>query len=98
VPGPCGSTAIADLLGGRPRQGPNALAYLERVLSALSAAPGFEDIDAVMLAARTMNAYMIGAIRRELGVRAERESGMNRAAWEAATISFARRVGWRRIQ
>jgi AcrR family transcriptional regulator len=84
---------FADLQGGRPHQGPNALAYLERILSALSVAPGFEDIDAVMLAARTVNAYMIGAIRRELGeLRAERESGMNRAAWEAATSPYRARM------
>jgi hypothetical protein len=84
---------LVDLLGGRHHQGPNALAYLESVLGALSAAPGFEDIDAVMLAARTVDAYMLGAIQRELGeLRAERESGMNKAAWNAATGPYRKRM------
>ena len=36
---------FVDLLGGRPRLGPNALAYLEASLASLSGEPGFDDID-----------------------------------------------------
>jgi AcrR family transcriptional regulator len=84
---------FVDLLGGRPHQGPNALAYLERSLAALHEAPGFERIDAVMQAAKTINAYVIGAIRNEASeLRAERESGMDKPAWQAASWSYMERM------
>lgn len=83
---------FVDLLGGRPNQGPSALAHLERLLAALHASPGFEDIDAVMQAAKTINAYVIGVIRSEAGaVLAERESGMDKAAWQSASWSYMQR-------
>jgi AcrR family transcriptional regulator len=82
-----------DLLGGRPHQGPNALAHLEASLAALSDTPGFEDIDAVMLAVRTVNAYVIGALRGEaIELRAELESGMTRSEWQAASWPYLHRM------
>lgn len=82
-----------ELLGGRPHLGPNALAYLEHALAALNNAPGFSDINSVMQAARTFNAYVIGAIRIEASeLRAEDESGMDKGAWQAASEPYIRRM------
>jgi AcrR family transcriptional regulator len=82
-----------DLLGGRPHLGPNALAYLEASLAALSDTPGFEDIDAVMRAVRTVNAYVVGSIRIEASeLRAELESGMDKTGWQLATWPYIQRV------
>ena len=84
---------FADLLGGRPHQGPNALAHLEASLAALHGPPGFEDIDAVLLAARTVHAYVIGATRSEFSERnAERESGLDKAGWQAANGPYIYRM------
>jgi AcrR family transcriptional regulator len=81
------------LLGGRPHLGPNALAFLEASLAALGDTPGFEDIDAVMQAVRTVNAYVIGAIRNEASeLRAETESGMNKSEWRTAAWPYIQRV------
>ncbi|RKH38867.1 TetR/AcrR family transcriptional regulator [Corallococcus sicarius] len=82
-----------DLLGGRPHLGPNALAHLEASLAAVSDTPGFEDIDAVMLAVMTVNAYVIGAIRTEVSeLRAELQSGRNKAEWQTATGPYLQRM------
>jgi AcrR family transcriptional regulator len=82
-----------DLVGGRPNQGPNALAHLEASLAALHGAAGFDDIDAVMLAVRTVNAYVIGALRGEaIELRAELESGMTKSQWQAATWPYIQRM------
>jgi AcrR family transcriptional regulator len=84
---------FADLLGGRPHQGPNALTYLERMLAALHGAPGLSDADALLRAAKTINAYVIGAIRSEASeLRAERESGMDKAEWQAASWPTMQRL------
>ncbi|WP_044966599.1 TetR/AcrR family transcriptional regulator [Sorangium cellulosum] len=82
-----------DLLGGRPHLGPNALAHLEASLAALSGAPGFEDIDAVMMAVGTVNAYVLGAIRAEANeLRAEVASGMDQTEWQRASEAYIRRM------
>ncbi|AUX39906.1 TetR family transcriptional regulator [Sorangium cellulosum] len=82
-----------DLLGGRPHLGPNALAYLEASLAALSGAPGFEDIDAVMLAVGAVNAYVIGALRGEANeLHAELASGMNQTEWQRASDAYIHRM------
>jgi AcrR family transcriptional regulator len=82
-----------DLLGGRPHLGPSALAHLEASLAALCDTPGFEDIDAAMHAVRTINAYVIGAIRGEASeLRAELESGMDEAAWQTASWPYIHRM------
>lgn len=73
---------LADLLGGRPTLGPNALAVTEATLAALD---GLADIDTVMRAAETVNAYVIGAIRREIAnLRAERATGLSKRDWQRA--------------
>jgi len=82
-----------ELLGGRPHQGPNALAHLEATLSALSGPGAFDDIDDVMQAARTVNAYVIGALQSEASEgRAERDTGLNKAEWQAATGAYLHRM------
>lgn len=84
---------FVELMGGRPHQGPHALAYLETVLGALSRAPGLKTIDAVIKAGKVVNAYVIGAIRSEAAERrAERESGMSEAEWQAATGPYILRM------
>ncbi|MEV8099915.1 TetR/AcrR family transcriptional regulator [Kitasatospora sp. NPDC085879] len=73
---------FADLLGGRPQLGPNALGNLETALAALYGAPGFTGIDAVMCAVGTVDAYIAGALRRETAeLRAERDTGLDKDAW-----------------
>ncbi|MBT2233935.1 TetR/AcrR family transcriptional regulator C-terminal domain-containing protein [Nonomuraea sp. NEAU-A123] len=84
---------LADLLGGRPHIGPNALAHLEATMSALDAAPGFNDIDTVMRAAGTVHAYTLGALRTEItGRRAERASGMTEQQWQTASSPYFARM------
>lgn len=84
---------LVDLLVGRPHLGPHALAHLEASLAALSGLPGFEDIDAVMQAVGTVNAYVIGATRTEANeLHLERASGMNKSQWQAATWPYIQRM------
>lgn len=82
-----------DLLGGRPHLGPNALAHLEASLAASSETPGFEDIDAVLQALATVNAYVIGAIRGEASeLRAQLHSGKSKSECQAALGPYMQRV------
>ncbi|MEV7551660.1 TetR/AcrR family transcriptional regulator C-terminal domain-containing protein [Amycolatopsis sp. NPDC089917] len=82
---------LADLLGGRPQLGPEALATSESVMS------GLDDIgvDEIMPLVSAINAYTIGAVRREIAERrAERATGMDEKHWQAElgpylTRSFA---------
>lgn len=84
---------FADLLGGRPHVGPNALAHLEASMSVLDAAPGFADIDTVMRAAGTVYAYTLGAVRAEITERrAERASGMTEQQWQTASGPYITRM------
>ncbi|WP_437284667.1 TetR/AcrR family transcriptional regulator [Sorangium sp. So ce406] len=84
---------LTDLLGGRPHLGPNALAHLEASLAALSDSPGFGDIDAALLAAGTVNAYVLGALQSEASeLRAEHASGMDQAAWQRSTGPYIERM------
>jgi AcrR family transcriptional regulator len=81
------------LLGTRPSLGPNALQYLETSLAALTAAPGLEDIDAALLARRTVSAYVIGALELEASeLNAEASSGMNESQWQASTAAYMYRI------
>jgi AcrR family transcriptional regulator len=74
---------LADLLGGRPALGPNALAVTEATLSALD---GLADVDTVMRAVETVSAYSTGAIRREIAeLRAERATGLSERDWQRAS-------------
>jgi AcrR family transcriptional regulator len=81
---------LADLLGGRPALGPNALAVTEATLAALD---GLADIDTVMRAVETVTAYFTGAIRREVAnLRAERASGLSKRDWQRARGPHVRRM------
>lgn len=78
---------FADLLAERPRLGPHAFAFLEARSAAAASLPGVgEDIDAVLRAAGVVQAYVVGALRQEATERAaERESGLDEPAWQAAS-------------
>ena len=80
---------LADLLGGRPQLGPHALASGETVVAAL----GDVDLDAVMPVVAAVNAYVIGAVRREIAEwRAERATGMDERRWQAALGPYLERT------
>lgn len=84
---------FADLLGGRPHQGPNALAHLESSLAALTPTPGFEDINFVMQAARALNAYVIGAVQGEVAeLQAARQTGLSKAEWQESTGPYIQKM------
>ncbi|MGW0806140.1 TetR/AcrR family transcriptional regulator [Nonomuraea sp. NPDC002799] len=73
---------LADLLGGRPTLGPNALAVTEATLAALD---GLADLDIIRRAVETVSAYSTGAIRREIAnLRAERATGLSKREWQRA--------------
>jgi AcrR family transcriptional regulator len=81
---------LADLLGGRPTLGPNALAVTEAALAALD---GLTDLDTVMRAVETVSAYVTGAIRREIAnLRAERATGLSKRDWQRACGPHLRRM------
>ncbi|MDT0342174.1 TetR/AcrR family transcriptional regulator [Streptomyces litchfieldiae] len=80
---------LADLLGGRPQLGPHALASGETVVAAL----GDIDVDAVMPVVAAVNAYVIGAVRREIAERrAERATGMDEKRWQASLGPYLERT------
>lgn len=84
---------FVDLLGGRPHLGPNALAYLDASLAVLCATPGFEDIDVVIQASWTINAYVLGAIRGEASEqRAELASAMSKTEWQTNMGPYLQRM------
>ncbi|MFC5185515.1 TetR/AcrR family transcriptional regulator [Actinomadura harenae] len=74
---------LADLLGGRPALGPNALAVGEATLAALD---GLADLDTMLRAVETVGSYCTGAIRREVAsLRAERATGLSKHDWQRAS-------------
>ncbi len=80
---------LADLLGGRPQLGPHALASGETVVAAL----GDIGLDATMPVVAAVNAYVIGAVRRENAERrAERATGMDEKRWQAALGPYLERT------
>ncbi|MEU7528042.1 TetR/AcrR family transcriptional regulator C-terminal domain-containing protein [Saccharothrix sp. NPDC042600] len=80
---------LADLIGGRPQLGPDSLAAGEAVLAAM----GDIDLDTVVPAVAAVNAYVIGAVRREITERrAERASGMDQRQWQASYGPYLRRT------
>lgn len=80
---------LADLLGGRPQLGPHALASGETVVAAL----GDVDVDAIMPMVAAVNAYVIGAVRREIAERrAERTTGMDEKRWQASLGPYLERT------
>lgn len=84
---------FVDLVGGRPHIGPNALAHMEASLASLSGTPGFEEVDAIMQAVATVNAYLLGALRAQKTERqAELDSGMDEEQWQSATSPYMHRM------
>ncbi|MGW2170910.1 TetR/AcrR family transcriptional regulator [Streptomyces sp. NPDC001705] len=80
---------LADLLGGRPQLGPHALARGEAVVAALDEV----DTDTVMPVVTSVDAYVIGAVRREIADRrAERATGMDERRWQASLGPYLERT------
>ncbi|MEF3365165.1 TetR/AcrR family transcriptional regulator C-terminal domain-containing protein [Methylocystis sp. 9N] len=81
------------LLGGRPHQGPNALAFLEAMLAAVGNAPQLEGIDAIFQATKLVNAYILGTVRDEAAEAiAVQESGLTKAEWQSASWPYLERM------
>ncbi|REG01164.1 TetR family transcriptional regulator [Asanoa ferruginea] len=84
---------FADLLGGRPHLGPHALAVGEATAAALSQAPAVRGIDDLQRAVGALNAFIIGAIRREVTERrTARSTGTDEAAWQASLGPYLTRM------
>jgi AcrR family transcriptional regulator len=80
---------LADLIGGRPQLGPNTLATGDAVLAAMRGV----DLDTVVPAVAAVNAYVVGAVRREIAERrAERASGMDIKQFQAAYGPYLERT------
>lgn len=84
---------FVDLLGGRPQLGPNVLAYLESLLSAVDGSPGFDHIDKAMQALHAVNSYVVGALRSEITeARTERRTGDDEQQWQTANAPYLIRM------
>jgi AcrR family transcriptional regulator len=80
---------FADLIGGRPQLGPHTLANGEAVVAAMNGV----DVDTVMPVIAAVNAYVIGAVRREIAERrAERATGTDQKQWQAAFGPYLERA------
>lgn len=84
---------FVDLLGGRPRLGPNALEHLEASLAILKDVPGFDDVDVLMQAVATVQAYVLGALRNEESeLHAERQTGKTESEWQQSVAPYIERM------
>ena len=84
---------FSDLLGGRPHLGPHALAVGEATAAALSQAPGVRGIDDLQRALGALNAFIIGALRREVTERrTARSTGTDEAALQAGLGPYLTRM------
>ncbi|GIJ28784.1 TetR family transcriptional regulator [Micromonospora qiuiae] len=84
---------FADLLGARPHLGPHALAVGESTAAALSQAPGVRGIDDLQRALGALNAFIIGALRREVTERrTARSTGTDMSTWQAALGPYLTRM------
>ncbi|MEU2288028.1 TetR/AcrR family transcriptional regulator [Streptomyces sp. NPDC013178] len=80
---------FAELLGGRPHLGPNALRYLEVSFAAF----GDRDVDTVMVAFGALNSYIVGALRTALAeLNAERATGMTEDEWRLTRSPYLTRM------
>ncbi|MEJ3655792.1 TetR/AcrR family transcriptional regulator C-terminal domain-containing protein [Actinomycetes bacterium KLBMP 9759] len=71
---------LADLIGGRPQLGPQSMARMEAFLAAMREV----DVAAIAPVVAAVDAYVIGAVRREIAeLRAERGSGMDEKQWQS---------------
>jgi AcrR family transcriptional regulator len=72
---------FADLIGGRPQLGPHTLATGDAVVAAMHGT----DLGTVVPAIAAVNAYVIGAVRRDIAERrAERATGTDQKQFQAA--------------
>ncbi|MGC4808368.1 TetR/AcrR family transcriptional regulator [Micromonospora sp. DT233] len=84
---------FADLLGARPHLGPHALAVGESTAAALSQAPGVRSLDDLQRATGALNAFLVGALRREVTERrTARATGTDVTAWQAALGPYLNRM------
>ena len=84
---------FADLLGARPHLGPHALAVGESTAAALSQAPGVRDVNDLQRALGALNAFIVGALRREVTEhRTARSTGTNLSAWQASLGPYLTRM------
>jgi AcrR family transcriptional regulator len=84
---------FSDLLGGRPHLGPHALAVGETTAAALSQAPGIRGIDDLQRALGALNAFIIGAVRREVTERrTARSTGTDVSAFQASLGPYLTRM------
>nr|BFE57000.1 TetR/AcrR family transcriptional regulator C-terminal domain-containing protein [Dactylosporangium thailandense] len=84
---------FADLLGARPHLGPHALAVGESTAAALAQSPAVHGIDDLQRALGALNAFIVGALRREITERrTARATGTDVAAWQAALGPYLTRM------
>jgi AcrR family transcriptional regulator len=84
---------LVDLLGGRPHLGPHALAVGEATAAALSRAPGVRGVDDLQRAVGVLNAFIVGALRREITERrTARSTGTELATWQSANGPYLTRM------
>lgn len=84
---------FAELLGGRRHLGPNALAVLEASLAVLDGVPGFADVDRLIQARGTVQAYVVGAVRSEIAERRTAgTTGLDEQQWQLAADPYLRRM------
>ncbi|TQS42372.1 TetR/AcrR family transcriptional regulator [Cryptosporangium phraense] len=77
---------FADLMGGRPQIGPNALANLDATLAAVG---GADDPASAWRAVGAVSAYAIGAVRQEVAEgRAARVSGQSEDEWRRSVAPY----------
>jgi AcrR family transcriptional regulator len=80
---------FADLIGGRPRLGPHTLASGDAVVAAMDGV----DVDTIVPVIAAVNAYVIGAVRREITERrAERATGTDKRQWQATFGPYLERT------
>ncbi|WP_239151652.1 TetR/AcrR family transcriptional regulator [Virgisporangium aliadipatigenens] len=84
---------FVDLLGARPHLGPHALAVGESTAAALSRAPGVRGIEDLQRAVGALNAFLVGALRREITERrTARSTGTDVSDWQAALGPYLTRM------
>ncbi|MFI5846088.1 TetR/AcrR family transcriptional regulator [Catenuloplanes sp. NPDC051500] len=84
---------FVDLLGARPHLGPHALAAGEATAAALDSALGAPGIDDLQLTVGALNAFIAGALRREVTERrTARSTGTDISAWQSAHGPYLARM------
>jgi AcrR family transcriptional regulator len=84
---------FADVLGARPHLGPHALAVGEATAAALAQAPAVRDVDDLQRTVGALNAFLVGALRREITERrTARSTGTDVPTWQAALGPYLTRM------